>query len=116
MDDLRLDILGTPYMVRLRTPEQDKALEECDGYCDHTSHEIVIEAQTERSYDCVKEYPAFQRRVLRHEIIHAFLFESGLGGDATYRQDGETHPELMVDWFARQASKIYTAYQAAGAL
>lgn len=116
MDELKLDILGTPYTVRLRTPEQDKILEECAGYCDHTTHEIVIEAQTEKCYDCVKEYPAYQRRVLRHEIIHAFLFESGLGGDATYQQDGETHPELMVDWFARQAPKIFAAYQTAGAM
>lgn len=116
MNELDLDILGTHYMIRLRTPEQDKTLKECSGYCDHTTHEIVIEAQTEKSYDCVKEYPAYQRRVLRHEIIHAFLFESGLGGDATYQQDGETHPELIVDWFARQAPKIYAAYQAAGAL
>ncbi|MBR6027966.1 MAG: hypothetical protein IKP40_02675, partial [Clostridia bacterium] len=114
MDELKVDILGTPYTVRLRTPEQDKILEECAGYCDHTTHEIVIEGQAEPSFGLVKDYPAYQKRVLRHEIIHAFLFESGLGGDATYTEDGQAHPEMLVDWFARQAPKIYEVYMAAG--
>ncbi|MBR6029176.1 MAG: hypothetical protein IKP40_08790, partial [Clostridia bacterium] len=114
MDGMELVILGSRYTVHVRTAEQDEILTECDGYCDHTTREIVIEGQAEPSFGLVKDYPAYQKRVLRHEIIHAFLFESGLGGDATYTEDGQAHPEMLVDWFARQAPKIYEVYMAAG--
>lgn len=48
-------------------------------------------------------------KVTRHEIIHAFLCESGLlecSGEAEARAANEE----MVDWFARQGIKIYSAW------
>jgi len=111
MDNMKVDILGTTYSVVVRNVKEDKRLEGYSGYCDPTSHELVIE---DGEGSDLRDFPAYQRRVLRHEIIHAFMFESGLGSDATYKRDEETHPELMIDWFARQAPKIYRTFQAAG--
>jgi uncharacterized membrane protein len=51
-----------------------------------------------------------QKRILRHEIIHAFLFESGLADDSN-SADAWAVNEEMVDWFARQAPKIYKVYK-----
>lgn len=113
MDGMTLSILGVNYTVKVTTATVDKNLSDCAGYCDPTSHKIVIE-------DCGLDDDGFddwlerQNRILRHEILHAFLFESGLGADATYIQEGQTHPETMVDWFARQAPKIYAVYKTAG--
>ena len=52
----------------------------------------------------------FKKSVLRHEIVHAFLFESGLD-----MQSGEceswANNETMVDWFAIQYPKIQKVFQ-----
>ena len=114
----KLNVLGTEYTVWIKNVDEDELLVNCAGYCDHTAHRIVVETLTDKEKDepdLVSDYPAFQRRTLRHEIIHAFLFESGLGGDADYSGNG-THPEMMIDWFARQAPKIWAVWKEAGAL
>lgn len=52
---------------------------------------------------------------MRHEIIHAFLAESGLQANYEhYRQFG--HDETLVDWMAIQFPKIYKAFREADAL
>ena len=52
-----------------------------------------------------------ERKNHRHEIIHAFLCESGLAENSTWAQEEE-----MVDWFAKQAPKLIKAWKEAGAL
>lgn len=58
----------------------------------------------------------YQKYTLRHEIVHAFLNESGLM-DCSFSVD---HPwaknEEMIDWIALQGEKIYRAWQEVGAL
>lgn len=46
---------------------------------------------------------------MRHEILHAFLFESGLSENAGFSGCWATNEE-MVDWFAIQSTKIYDVY------
>jgi len=46
-----------------------------------------------------------RNRVLRHEILHAFMFESGLGYNF-HATDVIDVNETMVDWFAIQYPKI----------
>lgn len=51
------------------------------------------------------------KKTLRHEIIHAFLTESGLHGN-TYNVDGGwAMNEEMVDWFAIQSPKIMRVFE-----
>ncbi len=107
-----VNILGTPYTVRELSVKECPTLEDCDGYCDWTTKEIVVERETEGS---LGDMEAYIKKVLRHEIVHAFLFESGLAecsGDVGSWASNET----MVDWFARQGEKIYNAWREAGAL
>lgn len=52
-----------------------------------------------------------ERKNHRHEIIQAFLCESGLAENSTWAQGEE-----MVDWFAKQAPKLIKAWKEAGAL
>lgn len=50
------------------------------------------------------------RKSLRHEIIHAFLFESGLGANFEHpNQFG--HDETFIDWFAIQYPKIKAVFE-----
>lgn len=53
--------------------------------------------------------------VLRHELIHAFLSESGLDVNSNPAENWATNEE-MIDWFAKQAPKIFKLYTELGAL
>ena len=53
------------------------------------------------------------RVVLRHEIIHAFLNESGLKDNFEHTSHAG-HEETMVDWIAIQFPKIATVYKELG--
>ena len=55
------------------------------------------------------------KNTLRHEILHAYLEESGLSANSnstvTWAQNEE-----MVEWFSIQAPKIYMTYMEVGCL
>lgn len=96
-----VDILGTEYKVYIKTPEEDAKLNECNGYTDWTKKEICI-GKFEPHVMSLQNQEAFLQKVLRHEIVHAFLFESGLTRDWAHNED-------MVDWVAMQIEKINKA-------
>lgn len=49
------------------------------------------------------------KRIIRHEIIHAFMFESGLGFNFEHKPIGQD--ETTIDWFAIQYPKIKTIFK-----
>lgn len=51
-----------------------------------------------------------KKRVLRHEIIHAFFNESGLSDDSN-NVTAWAKNEEMVDWFAIQSPKVFKVFQ-----
>lgn len=106
---MKVNILGTQYEILELNAEKDPSLLNCDGYCDHTIKRIVI---TTRSAACdLGEFEVYRRKILRHEIIHAFLFESGLHGNFTHAMG---HDETYVDWIAAQYPKIKAVFIEAG--
>ena len=110
-----VDVLGTEYRMYMGVKEaDDEILRDADGYTDKTSHKIVI-ADKLKDTD-LDDYGAYVKKVLRHELVHAFLFESGLGGCSAWHEGDDEHPEQMVDWIAFQFPKILKAFQTVGAL
>jgi len=109
-----VDILGAEYAIVIRSEADDKKLEYCDGYCDWTVKLIAVKKQ-EREDDSLHDLALMEKQVLRHEIVHAFLLESGLGHNTIYGGAWAVNEEL-VDWIALQGPKIYAAWQEAGAL
>lgn len=108
----KVHILGAEYTIKEQSENENKLLEGCDGYCDWTTRVIVVEREMVGN---LEDMEAYIRKVLRHEIVHAFLLESGL-----HECSGETESwasnETMVDWIARQGEKIYAAWREAGVL
>ena len=105
----KVSILGTEYTIEIKKKEDDKFLERMDGYCDKTSHRIVVVTKPEdNELDFFEEY---QKKVIRHEIIHAFLFESGL--HENFKHDEFGHDETMIDWIAVQFPKMIQVFQEA---
>ena len=109
---MTVNILGAKWNNIEKSVKQDKLLENADGYCDWTTKTIVVEREMEGSLgnmDC------YVNKVKRHEIVHAFMFESGLA-ECSGNVESWAINEAMVDWIARQGVKIYQAWQDAKAI
>lgn len=108
-----VDILGTEYEVSFQSVEQNQKLEKVMGYCEQYSKKIVVGDFEDVKKDpmCVENLEELQKKVLRHEIIHAFFGESGLRSCSEYAEDEE-----LVDWIAIQFPKILKAFNEVNAL
>ena len=115
MENRKINILGTEYQIETHKVSEDSYLEEnkLAGYCGEEEKLIVVADMSEEKYFPnmnEREQETYRKRVLRHEIIHAFLNESGLS-DSSNRFDGAwAKNEEMVDWFAIQSPKIFEVY------
>lgn len=101
-----IDVLGTKYTISY------KPLEDLDGYCDKTTKEIAIATKDDSCN--LGDFELYQKKVLRHEIVHAFMFESGLAENWEHNRYG--HEETVIDWFAIQGLKIYKAWEKANCI
>lgn len=95
-----VNILGVPYTILYKEKSEDPKFEQCVAYCDYTTHEIAISIP-ENNVMNLGNIDVDIQRVLRHEIVHAFAFESGLGHESNWAMDEE-----MTDWIARQFPKM----------
>lgn len=109
----RVDILGTTYKIALKVPyTKDKSLAGVFGYTDfHGKRIVVADINTipgweDASEECAKDV---YESTVRHEVIHAYLMESGLNGSAN-SVDCWARNEEMVDWFAIQFPKLLKTF------
>lgn len=86
-----INVLGTNYRVFTDTPEHDNQLKENDAYIAPELKIIVLDKGNVHRH---------QMKVMAHEIVHAFLYESGLDVESW----GEN--EEIVDWIAIQIFKL----------
>ena len=108
-----INILGTDYIIRRQTKSENPKLENAYGLCESYSKEIVLDTFEEEKKDVmsVEKFEEFEKKVMRHEIIHAFLGESGLKSNSDWAENEE-----MVDWFAIQAPKILKVFKEFGVI
>lgn len=115
-DTMKIDILGTEYRIEIHKVSEDSYMEKkgLAGYCEEENKLIVVADMSEEKYFVGMDEKAqeiYRKKTLRHEIMHAFLNESGLS-DSSNRFDGAwAKNEEMVDWLAIQAPKIYKTFQ-----
>ena len=111
----KVNILGTEYRIEVHKISEDKTLKDnhFSGYCCDDEPLIVIADTDEKEYFedyTEKEKRLFIQKLLRHEITHAFLNESGLQCSANKCDSAWAKNEEMVDWFAIQSPKIYKVF------
>lgn len=118
MKSRTLDILGTKYELLLKDEADDPAFKQCGGYRDAFAKQIVINdfKPDETNPMETKSLQAAVKQNIRHEIVHAFIYESGLHKNTLDFDNGWADNEEMVDWFAIQGPKIYAAWKEAGAI
>ena len=118
---LKIDVLGTKYSIMKVKSGQDEYMDKMNfgGYCDDALKRIVIldlktlpEWATESEYR-IKEQ---ENETMRHELIHAFLSESGLAWNSFPTEKAWAKNEEMVDWFAIQMPKLLKAFRVADCL
>lgn len=109
---MKVNILGTIYDFKYIERNKDPKLEDLDGYTDFTSKRIVVEDMSKTKIDVhtVDDLNKFQKRAARHEIIHAYLHESGLDS-SSHKPFAWATNEEMIDWIAIQFSKILNTFK-----
>lgn len=118
---MKISILGTEYTVAVKKYDEDEAFARRSicGYCDGFAHEIVVcDMHTYKNWENEAETTVreAQKESTRHELVHAFLNESGLADSSFAYDGGWAKNEEMVDWIAVQGPKIYQAWKDADAL
>ena len=96
-----VNILGTEYKEIV----DEELGNSCDGYCDCYDKSIVIKApeQLLDENETMERKNRRKNEVILHELIHAYMDESGL----TYYSSDET----LVEWIAQMFPKILKSYQ-----
>lgn len=99
-----IDILGVRYKI-LITSDYDafpKLKLDMDAYTDTTIKEIVVDGfkNSVKDINSVSDIYKYICDLIRHEVVHSFLYESGLGGCCDWAN------EEMVDWVAIQLPKF----------
>ena len=119
-----VNVLGTIYQIEIRKASEDLYMKDHEtsvAYCDTDEKLIVLSDFTEEAiygeqHMTPKAIDYRWKNTLRHEIVHAFLMESGLDDDAMPCSISWSDNEEMVDWFAIQGPKIMQAWKECGCL
>lgn len=117
---MKVNILGTDYEIIRVDDGQDDLMDKMSygGYCSSYLKKIVIlnlKSHPEWKNEPEEAVIHSEKQTLRHEIIHAFLNESGLKYNSAEIEHWAQNEE-MVDFFAIQFPKMLEAFKAAKCL
>lgn len=103
MDMQTVNVLGTDYSVIFANEQEEPRLCGMDGFCDDSAKEIYVDdmSKAAQSPDSKKDLLAYRNKVVRHELTHAMLSESGLQSESDWARNEE-----IVDWIAIQGPKL----------
>jgi len=98
-----INILGQDYEILNQTEEENPKLETANGLMEGYSKQIIINADVVETHETYANFQAFKDKVLRHEIVHAYLNEMGL---TSYCND-----EVLVELLAHQIPKMIKTFE-----
>ena len=105
----KVNILGTEYTIEVSKEKDSPKLKMCDGYVDWTIKKIVV-GEFESDINSLENLGEYTKKVMRHEIVHAFLIESGLW-ECSRKESSWARSEEMTDWIARQFHKMADVFK-----
>ena len=108
-----VNVLGTDYSVIFANDQEEPRLCGIDGICDDSTKEIYVDDMIKAAQlpDSKKDLETYRKKVVRHELTHAMLSESGLQSESDWARNEE-----MVDWIAIQGPKLMEVWSAAKCL
>lgn len=102
---MKVNILGTEYeIIKDANNEKYPQLKKCDGFTDFSIKRIVV-ADFEKDESSVDDLEWYKKKVLRHELVHAFIHESGLAENCDWARNEE-----LTDWIAIQFEKLLSVF------
>lgn len=109
-----VNILGTKYKILYHNEKVNPKMTNSDGYVERFSKEIHInnelfDEEYRKDPNISDKLEKHVLEVFRHEIIHAFVYESGLWENCDWATNEE-----MTDWFAKQFPKIQKVFKQLG--
>jgi hypothetical protein len=112
----KVNVMGQEYQILKVSRDQYKTCEGLDGWCDAYGKKIYyVDPETDPDSDPIAISPEeLVKQVLRHEIVHAFLTESGLAANSEVFFSAWATNEEMVDWIAWNGEKLHKAWKEAG--
>lgn len=118
---MKVNVLGTEYTIIVKKYDEDEAFKRRSicGYCDGYTKTIVIcDIATCEGWEHEPQETVniAQNETVRHEIVHAFLNESGLQDSCSAYDGAWARNEEMIDWIAIQSPKMYKAFEEVGCL
>lgn len=103
-DYKEVNVLGTDYKVYEGVDKNsDEEFENAVGFVDTTVKEIKVLRYSDYN-DNLGDSEVYDKETIRHELVHAFLFESGLSNCSDWAENEE-----VVDWIALQLPKLFSA-------
>lgn len=103
----KVNVLGVEYTIYTNVSEQEKPfMKENDGVTDFTTKEIFVSILDDGDPMNMQNMQVYENRTIRHEIVHAVLFESGLDHNTKWARNEE-----IVDWIAIQAPKLFNIFE-----
>lgn len=95
-------VLGTVYKIFYEKKGKKYLDLECDGYTTWDLKEIHV---------CSSGCKPYDRKVMRHEVLHAFMFESGYFGNENPRRKENIHDEQIIDFWSVQLPKVFEVFK-----
>lgn len=114
MKSLVVHIMGAEWTLDFCAPDEDERLEDNDGYTDWSERRMCV-LNPKPDNQSVKNLNEYRKKVTRHEIIHAFLYECGFS-ECSGKSDAWAMNEEMVNWLAHKGPQIVAAWKEANAL
>lgn len=109
-----ITVLGTIYKIFYTTENEDEKMRNADGYIEQYAKEIYInkdlyDDEYKSEHKVYANLEQLAKISTRHELIHAFLVESGLWQNTDWATNEE-----MTDWIARQFPKMQKVFEQLG--
>lgn len=104
LSDKKVNILGQEYNLVIEKDGKAQKMN-ADGLCEFLSKEIILN-DFDEDFETLRNVNDYRKRTLRHELIHAFIYESGLNCSSEWAKNEE-----MVDFFAIQFPKMVKVFE-----
>ena len=114
MKTYNLNILGSKWKLKEVSRDSDPMFGTVDGYTDRSGKVMFVAEDSTFEPGAFMNWPEYLKSVKRHEIIHAFMLESGLAQETYHPAYGAD--EQAIDFFAIQFPKMLEVFQKADAI
>jgi len=105
----KINILGTEWIISVENISDKFEQRYAEAYTDNSIKKMFIAIRDAEPDDC-ENIINIRKQYARHEIIHAFFYECGLGtntnGDSAWAINEE-----MVDWWALNFHKVEKVFK-----